>query len=64
MALELNIDHAALPQIGTVYTYHSLPADKFRILPEDYPLEAVCLECDKPVRLLEPEAEWLHFRRE
>lgn len=64
MALEPNIDHAAIPQVGTVYTYHNIVADKFRILPEDYPLEAVCLECSKPVRLLEPESEWQHFSRE
>lgn len=66
MAFELNIDnHMAIPQPGTVYTYHSLQIDKFsNPIEADYPLEAVCSDCHRPIRMAEEDGDWEHFRRE
>ena len=52
--------HAIIPQTGTIYTHTGLPIDKLRILDSDYPLEAMCADCGKPVTLDTPDSEWQH----
>lgn len=55
--------HAITPQKDTAYTVTGLKADLLD--PRDYPVEAVCLECGRPVRRNKYMfAEWFHFQRE
>lgn len=58
-------DHMALPQVGTVYTWHSIPIPKIGApLDSDYPLEAVCLDCLCSICLEKPDGNWEHFSRD
>ena len=57
-------DHAITPQLGTVYQPNGLRADLND--PRDYPVEAVCVECGRPVRrdTWATNDRWYHFDRE
>jgi len=62
MLAELHSDHEIIPLPGSARQLDGTPADLTR--PLDYPCEALCRECGRPVRcdrwLL---AEWRHIDR-
>jgi hypothetical protein len=61
--VELVSDHDITPRLGTAYTLTGLRASLLE--PGDYPVEAVCLECGRPIRCEQYfHGEWYHFDRD
>ena len=55
-------DHKIEPIPDSFYTKLGRPASLFRT--GDYPIEAVCLICGRPVVAESFLADWVHFERE
>lgn len=61
-SLRMEICIGPQPIPGSWYTIYGQPANLNR--PMDYPIEAVCVNCGKPIRAATFIDNWVHFDRD